>query len=173
MCLKLFSFRSASHQISPEDEELPAKVIDTMAPHNLAGKVALITGASKGIGKALALRLAKDGARVVVNYSSDSKAADEVVKSIGSDHAIPIKADAGNVADIDRLVKETVHHYGKIDILVANAGALPHRNLEATTEGDFDSLYALNVKGPYFLCQVSQVPYFFIGDWSDILTLGI
>lgn len=173
MCLKLFSFRSASHQISPEDEELPAKVIvDTMAPHNLAGKVALITGASKGIGKAIALRLAKDGARVVVNYSSDSKAADEVVKSIGSDHAIAVKADAGNVADIDRLVKETVHHYGKIDILVANAGALPHRNLEATTERDFDSLYALNVKGPYFLCQVSQQPS--SRDWrSDILTPGI
>lgn len=157
MCLKLFPSRSATDRTSPKDEELPpVKVIDTMAHHHLAGKVALITGASKGIGKALALRLAKDGARVVVNYSSDSKAADDVVKSIGGDHAIAVKADAGNIADIDRLVKETVQRFGKIDILVANAGALPHRNLEATTERDFDSLFTLNVKGPYFLCQVSE-----------------
>lgn len=167
MCLKLFSSRSAT-SISVEDKELPpVKVIETMALHNLAGKVALITGASKGIGKALALRLAKDGAQVVVNYSSDSKAADEVVRSIGRDHAIAIKADAGNVVDIDRLVQETVQHFGKIDILVTNAGALPHRNLQATTEHDFDSLFTLNVKGPYFLCQVRETAALVLGLVPD------
>lgn len=172
MCLKLFSSRSATNQIPSEDEELPARIVEKMAHHQLAGKVALITGASKGIGKALAFRLAKDGARVVVNYSSDSKAADEVVKTIGSDRAIAIKADAGNVADIDRLIKETVHHYGKIDVLVANAGALPHRTLEATSEADFDSLYALNVKGPYFLCQVSETVSLSLWWMRKILTWG-
>ena len=149
----LFQFKT--NQTTIEDDTLPVKVIRTMLSHQLAGKVALITGASKGIGKALALRLAKDGAQIVVNYPSDSKAADEVVKTIGSDRAVAVKADAGSVADVDRLVQETVQRFGKIDILVANAGSLPHKTLESTSEQDFDSLFALNVKGPYFLCQVS------------------
>ena len=128
---------------------------------HLAGKVALITGGSKGIGKALALRLAKDGAQLVINYSSDTKAADEVVNTIGRDRAIAIQANAGKLADVDRLVNESVKHFGKIDILVANAGILPHKTLDATTEQDFDATYDVNVKGPYFLCQVSFSRFFF------------
>lgn len=134
-----------------------------MALGHLTGKVALITGGSKGIGKALALRLAKDGANLVINYSSDAKAADEVVNTIGRDRAIAIRADAGKLADMDRLVNETIQNFGKIDILVANAALLFHRTLEATTEQDFDSTYAVNVKGPYFLCQVSFMPFFWAG----------
>ena len=134
-----------------------------MSSGHLAGKVALITGGSKGIGKALALRLAKDGAQLVINYSSDAKAADELVNTIGRDRAIAIKANAGNLTDVDRLVNESVQHFGKIDILVANAGLLPHKTLEATTEQDFDSTYAVNVKGPYFLCQVSLMPLLSLG----------
>ena len=120
----------------------------------LAGKVALITGASKGIGKATALRLAKDGARVVINYSSDKQAADEVVQLIGTDKAASIQADASKVADIEALVQQTVKVFGKIDILIPCAGMLPMSPLEATTEELFDKIFALNVKGPYFLAQV-------------------
>ncbi|CAF9942181.1 MAG: hypothetical protein HETSPECPRED_005384 [Heterodermia speciosa] len=119
----------------------------------LAGKVALITGASKGIGKATALRLAKDGARVVINYSSDKQAADEVVQLIGTDKAASIQADASKVADIEALVQQTVKFFGKIDILIPCAGMLPMSPLEATTEELFDKIFALNVKGPYFLAQ--------------------
>ena len=120
----------------------------------LAGKVALITGASKGIGKATAVRLARDGARVVINYSSDKQAADEVVKLIGTDKAAAIQADASKVSDIEALVQQTVKVFGKIDILIPCAGMLPMSPLEATTEELFDKIFALNVKGPYFLAQV-------------------
>ncbi|KAG7001458.1 hypothetical protein G7Y79_00031g065730 [Physcia stellaris] len=120
---------------------------------SLAGKVALITGASKGIGKATALRLARDGARVVINYSSDKQAADEVVQQIGPNHAVAIKADVSRVSDIEFLVKQTVDMFGKIDILIPCAGMLPMSPLETTSEELFDKIFALNVKGPYFLAQ--------------------
>ncbi|KAL8738157.1 MAG: hypothetical protein Q9181_001015 [Wetmoreana brouardii] len=79
-----------------------------MSSGPLAGKVALITGASKGIGKATALRLARDGASVVINYSSDASSAEELVETIGSDRALVVQANAGNVAEIEELVKQTV-----------------------------------------------------------------
>ncbi|KAK9234808.1 hypothetical protein V1525DRAFT_31256 [Lipomyces kononenkoae] len=124
-----------------------------MPSSTLAGKVALITGGSKGIGRATALRLADLGANVVINYSSDASAADDVVKLIGTDRSVAIKADAGNVNDLERLVQETVAHFGKIDILVPNAGVLPMKDVKNTTEQDFDTAMALNVKGPFFLVQ--------------------
>ena len=123
---------------------------------SFSGRVALITGGSKGIGKAAALLLAKQGAKVVINYSSDAQAADEVVSNIGKEHGLAVKADVSKVNEIERLVQETVAHFGKIDILYANAGILPMKDLEHTTEQDFDATFNLNVKGPYFLVQVSS-----------------
>lgn len=125
-----------------------------MADKTLEGKVALITGSSKGIGKAAALRLASHGASLAINYNSDETAATEVVNQIGSHRAIAIKADVSSVGSIDDLVKKTVDRFGRIDILVPNAGILLMRNLESTSEEDFDRCMALNVKGPYFLVQV-------------------
>lgn len=121
---------------------------------SLAGKVALITGASKGIGKATALRLARDGASIVVNYSSDAKSADTLVHSIGIHRALAVKADVSKVPEVEKLVKQAVDKFGKIDILVPCAGMLPMSPLESTTEELFDNIFALNVKGPYFLVQV-------------------
>lgn len=123
---------------------------------SLAGKVALITGGSKGIGAALSERLASLGASVAINYSSDSSAADAVVAKIGSNKAFAIKADASTVAGAEAMVQATVDKFGKIDILVPCAGILHMKNLAATTEQDFDMAYALNVKGPYFLAQVGS-----------------
>ncbi|KAL8930939.1 MAG: hypothetical protein Q9208_000040 [Pyrenodesmia sp. 3 TL-2023] len=124
-----------------------------MSSGSLTGKIAIITGASKGIGKATALRLAKDGASVVVNYSSDATSAEEVVKAIGADRAIAVQADVSKVSGIQKLVNQTVDKFGKIDIVIANAAAAPLKDLEHTAEEDFDAVMALNVKGPYFLCQ--------------------
>lgn len=124
---------------------------------SLTGKVILITGSSQGIGKAAALRLASEGASVVINYNSNEAEANKVVNEIGSDRAIAIQADAGKLADLDRLVDATVAKFGKIDVVIPNAGILPMRDLENTSEEDFDRAYNLLVKGPYFLVQVCFV----------------
>ncbi|KAL4814509.1 hypothetical protein BDW67DRAFT_165883 [Aspergillus spinulosporus] len=120
---------------------------------SLTGKVALITGASKGIGKATAQRLASEGASLVINYNTDAASAQALVDEIGQDRALAVQADASKLADIDRLVDAAVAKFGKIDILIPNAGILPMRDLEHTSEEDFDFTYNLMVKGPYFLAQ--------------------
>lgn len=123
----------------------------------------MITGGTKGIGRATALELASQGASVVVNYNSDSKAADAVVAQIGDAQAYAVKADASSVAGIESLVKKTVARFSKIDILIANAGILPMKDLEGTSEADFDRCMSINVKGPYFLCQ-KALPYMAAGS---------
>ena len=125
---------------------------------SLERKVALITGASKGIGKATALRLARDSARVVINYSSDKQAADDVVQQVDVNHAVAIKADASKVSEIEILVKQAVDLLGQIDILIPCAGMLQMSPLEATSEELFDKIFALNVQGSYFLAQVCSRP---------------
>jgi hypothetical protein len=122
----------------------------------LSGKLALVTGASKGIGAATALTLASLGARVVINYSSDPAPADALVEKIGRANALAIKADVSSVAEIERLVQETVAWGGQIDILIPNAAIALMRTVEQTTEEDFTRTMDLNVKGPYFLCQVCR-----------------
>jgi 3-oxoacyl-[acyl-carrier protein] reductase len=121
----------------------------------LDGKVAIITGGSRGIGRAIVLQLAADGAKVVVNYASSAAAADDLVAQIGADKALAIKADAGNVEEIGKLVDGTVQKFGKIDIIIACAGVMLLNELDKTTETDYDATFALNVKGPLFLAQVS------------------
>ncbi|KAI1080450.1 hypothetical protein F5B20DRAFT_580116 [Whalleya microplaca] len=125
---------------------------------SLSGKVAIITGASKGIGKASAIALARLGATVVINYSSDEQAAQDAlaeVKKLGAGEGRLVRADVSTVAGVQSLVKQTVDAYSKIDILVPNAGVLPMKDLEHTTEADFDRTFAINVKGPYFLAQAA------------------
>ncbi len=90
----------------------------------------------------------------MINYASDSASANELVKQIGSDHALAVQADAGSVRGIETMVDATVKHFGKIDILIPNAGILPMKDLQHTSEDDFDQIIKVNVKGPYFLVQV-------------------
>lgn len=126
----------------------------------LAGKVAVVTGASKGIGKATALALGAAGANVVVNYLSSPDSAKEVVQAIGADHAIAIKADVSDLSQGKELVQKTVERWGRIDILVLNAGVLTEKGaLADTTEEDFDRLFKINVKGPFFLIKVPLIPH--------------
>lgn len=93
----------------------------------LAGKVALITGGSKGIGKGVAIALARAGAQVVVTYLSDGGAAEALVSEIGADKALAVRSDSSSIEDIERLVKETVGRFGCIDILIANAAVSPEK----------------------------------------------
>ena len=100
---------------------------DSRANESLAGKVALITGGSKGIGKGAAIALAGAGAQVVVTYMSDESAAEALVSEIGADKALALKSDASSMEDIESLVKETVEKFGCIDILIANASISPSK----------------------------------------------
>lgn len=130
-------------------------------PTPLLGKLALITGASRGIGAATALHLSSLGAKVVINYSTSAALADALVRKIGSSNAIAIQADASSLPSISRLVDETLAWggTGKIDILIANAAEGATGNaLDTTSEEDFDRVVGLNVKGPFFLVQ-KAAPY--------------
>jgi 3-oxoacyl-[acyl-carrier protein] reductase len=121
----------------------------------LNGKIALVTGASRGIGRAIAERLAGAGAAVAVNYASNAGEARKVVNKIESSggKACAIQADVGRVPEIIRLFDETIAHFGKLDILVNNAGIMFTKPVSATTEADFDRIFAINVKGTFFACQ--------------------
>jgi 3-oxoacyl-[acyl-carrier protein] reductase len=122
---------------------------------SLSGKVAIVTGASNGIGRAIAERLAEDGAIVVVNYGTSAEKARQVVTGIQAKggKAVAVQSDMSQVADARRLVIETVEQFGRLDILVNNAGRFMPKSLLETTEADFDQIIALNAKGPYFAMQ--------------------
>jgi 3-oxoacyl-[acyl-carrier protein] reductase len=115
----------------------------------LAGKVAVVTGASKGIGAAIAKHLAAEGAAVVVNYASSKAGADKVVAGITGTggRAIAVQADVAKKADIERLFAETKKAFGALDILVNNAGIYEFVPLEGVTEEHFHRQFNLNVLG--------------------------
>jgi 3-oxoacyl-[acyl-carrier protein] reductase len=115
----------------------------------LAGKVAVVTGASKGIGAAIARQLASEGAAVVVNYASSKAGADEVVSDITKKggKAVAVQADMSKHADIQRLFAETKKAFDKIDILVNNAGIYEFLPLENVTAASFHKMFDLNVLG--------------------------
>jgi 3-oxoacyl-[acyl-carrier protein] reductase len=122
---------------------------------SLSGKVAIVTGSSRGIGRAIAERLAEDGAIVVVNYRTSVEKARQVVTGIQAKggKAVAVQSDMSRVAEARRLVIETVKQFGRLDILVNNAGRFMPQPLMETTEADFDDIVALNAKGPYFAMQ--------------------
>ena len=122
---------------------------------NLDNKVAIITGSSRGIGKAIATRLAKDGAAVVINYSHSADKADAAVKEIEATggKAIAIQADVSRVVDIKKMFADAIDKLGKVDILINCAGVVVYKPIVEVTEADFDKIMAVNVKGTYFACQ--------------------
>ncbi|KAI0389041.1 hypothetical protein F5Y17DRAFT_157497 [Xylariaceae sp. FL0594] len=146
-----------------------------MAANTLQGKIAIITGATKGIGKATAIAFARLGATVVMNYFSDEEAAKDAlaeVRNLGAGQGVLARADVGSVAGVQSLVKQTVDAYERIDVVVANAGIMPMKDLEHTTEEDFDHAFAVNVKGPYFLAQAAA-PYMARGSHIIFLSTSL
>ena len=121
----------------------------------LSGKVALVTGGSRGIGAAIAKRLAREGAKVAITWSTNPDKATEVVENIkaAGGHAIAIQADSANPVDIRRAVASVVEQEGGLDILINNAGVATMVPVEEFQEADFDRLIAVNVKGVYVATQ--------------------
>lgn len=121
----------------------------------LQGKVAVVTGASKGIGAAIAKAYAAEGAAVVVNYASDRAGADRVVTEIESrqGRAIAVKGDVANAGDVERLFAVGKETYGKIDIVVNNAGVFAFQPIEDVTEAEFHRQFNINVLGSLLVAQ--------------------
>jgi glucose 1-dehydrogenase len=121
----------------------------------LAGKVAVVTGSSSGIGKAIAIRLASEGAAVVIDFRGHPEGADDTLKQIQSTggKGITVQADVSNIADTQNLIDQAWQQLGGCDILVNNAGIERGSDFWDTPEADYDAVLAVNLKGPFFLTQ--------------------
>ncbi|KAB8332199.1 glucose 1-dehydrogenase [Scytonema tolypothrichoides VB-61278] len=122
---------------------------------SLGGKVAIITGASGGIGRAIAERLAKDGATVVINYGRSAEEAENLVQFIKANggQSLAVQADISKRADIRNLFQQTIEKFSQLDILVNNAGIANAAPVADVTEEQFDQVFAVNVRGVLFTLQ--------------------
>ena len=139
----------------------------------LAGKVAIVTGASRGIGRAIALRFGAEGARVVVNYEVNTAKAAAVVDEIraAGSEAIAVAADVSSSADVERLVAQSVDHFGRIDILSNNAGIMVAKGVLETTEDEWDRTIDVNLKGAY-LCSKAVAPLMIRQQGGTIINMS-
>jgi 3-oxoacyl-[acyl-carrier protein] reductase len=143
-----------------------------MNAKRLEGKVAVVTGASKGIGAAIAKQLAAEGAAVVVNYASSKAGADQVANEIVKQggKALAVQADVSRKADITRLFAETKRAFGRIDVLVNNAGIYEFSPLESVTEEHFHKQFNLNVLG--LLLTTQEAVKYFGADGGSVVNIS-
>ena len=123
--------------------------------NSLSGKVVIVTGASRGIGRAIAERLGREGASVAVNFVQNADLAQQVVAAIesGGGRGLALQADMSNMTDVRRLFRQTADHFGPLDILVHSAASFPVGAISEVSEEEFDSAFALNAKGTFFALQ--------------------
>ncbi|MET8471234.1 SDR family oxidoreductase [Streptomyces sp. NPDC006422] len=139
---------------------------------DLSGKVALVTGSVRGIGRAIALRYAALGAHVVVNYAGNKDAAQDTVEEIRNlgSRAIAVQADVSDLTALEDLFQQALKEFGKIDIVVANAGVeIGDQAIADVTEEQFDRLFAINTKGAFFTLQKAAK---YVEDKGRIIYIG-
>jgi glucose 1-dehydrogenase len=121
----------------------------------LKDKIALVTGSSQGIGRAIAVRFAQEGADVVINYNRTATGAEEALAEVeaAGRRGLIVQADLGQVGDIRRLVNTAVKHFGRLDVLVNNAGLETHAPFWEVSEADYDKVLNVNLKGVFFAAQ--------------------
>src|SRR6202451_584576 len=137
----------------------------------LSGKVAIVTGASKGIGAAIAKALAADGASVVVNYASSKTGADKVVSAItaAGGKAVAVGGDVSKAAEAQGIITAAIKNYGRLDILVNNSGVYEFAPLEAVTEDSFHRMFNINVLG---VLLTTQAAVKHLGAGASIINIG-
>jgi 3-oxoacyl-[acyl-carrier protein] reductase len=141
--------------------------------NELSGRIALVTGGSRGIGRAVALSLAEAGAKVAVNYRQREDEAADVVAAVerAGGHAIAVHADVSKQDEVRALVKEVEARLGPIDILVNNAGTATILDIDALTEEEFDRTLAVNLKSA-FLCTQAVVPGMRTKRWGRVINMS-
>ncbi|NFH90631.1 3-oxoacyl-ACP reductase FabG [Clostridium botulinum] len=139
----------------------------------LKNKVVIVTGASRGIGKAIAIEMAKEGAKVIVNYNNNKEKAMEVVREIEDIQgtAIAVKADVSKRNEVKKMLDIAIENFGDIDILVNNAGILQQKSFETITDEEWDKMFEVNMKGT-FICSQECIPYMLKSNFGRIINIS-
>jgi 3-oxoacyl-[acyl-carrier protein] reductase len=144
-----------------------------LAKSAIEGKTALVTGASKGIGRAIALRLAESGAKVAVNYNSSADAASEVAQSIvdGGGEAIAVRADISDLSQVTAMIEQVSEKLGDVDILVNNAGIISDQLLVRMSDDAWDRVISVNLNGTFY-CTRAVLRKMLSNRWGRIINIG-
>ncbi|OSA93185.1 UNVERIFIED_ORG: 3-ketoacyl-ACP reductase [Clostridium botulinum] len=139
----------------------------------LNNKVTIVTGASRGIGKAIAIEMAKEGAKVIVNYNNNKEKAMKVVMEIEDIEgtAIAVKADVSKRDEVKKMIDIAIENFGGIDILVNNAGILQQKPFETITDEEWDKMFEVNMKGS-FICSQECIPYMVKNNFGRIINIS-
>jgi glucose 1-dehydrogenase len=141
---------------------------------SLTGKVAIVTGGNSGIGKAIVLALAEAGANIVIDYVADEEATEELEKKVAAlgDKSIGVEADVSKVKDLERLIKSAVDTFGRLDVMVNNAGIETRSGILDTTEHDYEKVMAVNLKSAFFGTQLAAKQMIAQGGGGRIINIS-
>ncbi len=139
----------------------------------LAGKVAIVTGGNSGIGKAVVLELARQGARVVIDYVADEKATEDLERQIAGlgEMSVGVEADVSKLEDLQRMIDTAVSTYGRLDVMVNNAGIETRTSVLDTTEAQFEKVMAVNLKSAFFGTQLAAKQMIAQGGGGRIINM--